>query len=302
MSHRFHILDVFSDKKYKGNQLAVVEDCDDLSQAQMQEITVEFGFSETVFLQKSENPVAAARLRIFTPDSEIPFAGHPTIGCAVLLAELKNQQNVPSSDLLMMLEEKIGLVRTAISFEGAATYAEFDAPELPRLAAFEPKQDLMADALGVSVADIGFENHKACAVHIGPLFVFVFVPVRNSGILKVTAPTYPYWHEAYSGLETFGVYAYCREDGARGGFQARMFGPDLGVPEDPATGSAAAAFSQVIQQFEIQNRASYETHISQGREMGRASSIKLEVEFDGPDLRLVRVGGFAVRVAEGELL
>ena len=134
MGHAFHILDVFTDKPLSGNQLCVVMDADDLDVDQMQAITREFGFSETVFLQSSENPVAAARIRIFTPAQEIPFAGHPTIGTAVLLAAISNSNKENDADRLLVLEEGLGAVRCVVSLkENGSGFAEFDAPQLPQL-------------------------------------------------------------------------------------------------------------------------------------------------------------------------
>lgn len=301
MGYQFHILDVFSDQAYLGNQLAVVEAADDLEPEQMLAITREFGFSETVFLQTSKNPVVTSRLRIFTPAQEIPFAGHPTIGTAVLLAELRNKLNDNNSNILMMLEEEIGIVRSVVSVcSDGASYGEFDAPQLPEVITDVPEIDLIADALGLGVIDIGFENHKVSAARAG--IPYLYVPVRNVALIREAQPTYPHWVEAFDGFGPFGVYVYCREEGGRRGFHVRMFAPDFGVYEDPVTGSAAVGFASVIERFEGINNQFYETHISQGVEMGRRGAIKLEIEFADVAARLVRIGGHAVRVAEGTLL
>lgn len=301
MGLKFHILDVFTDKAYGGNQLAVIEDAGGLDAGQMQAITKEFGFSETVFLQPSQNPLAEARLRIFTPSHEIPFAGHPTVGVAVLLGVKKANSNGCSSNALIMLEEEIGLVRSVVSLDAGKTpYGEFDAPKMPVVYEDVPEVDLVADALGLSVMDIGFENHTLYSAGLGTRFMFV--PLRNIAIVRQVAPDFTYWEQAFGSYGPLGVYAYCRhgvEDDV--GFHARMFAPALGVMEDAATGSAAVAFATVIDKFESAPSQQYETMIEQGYEIGRPSRIKLEVEFEDKHMRAVRIGGHAVQVGEGTL-
>lgn len=301
MGHKFHILDVFTKERYSGNQLAVVEGADDLSSDDMQAITREFGFSETVFLLKPEKPIASARARIFTPRQEIPFAGHPTIGTAVLLGEQKMAGDGDSSNQLLLLEEGLGLVRCAVVLNpGAVTYAEFDAPALPTRLEDVPEMDLIADALSLGCVDIGFENHKISAAEMSVRFIFV--PVRNETVLNQAAPDFSYWDDAFGGQPPLGVFAYCRDEGgANPMFNARMFAPDLGIIEDPATGAAAVAFATVIERFDLGSHTAYETRIEQGRAMGRPSVMKLEMEISDKKARLIRLGGHAVRVAEGTL-
>lgn len=301
MGRKFHILDVFTDKAYSGNQLAVVEDADGLTVEQMQEITREFGFSETVFLQSSENPTAIAKARIFTPMSEIPFAGHPTIGTAILLGEQKAKMNGGAQDVLLVLDEEIGPVRCVVSIASdKASYAEFDVPQLPKAVDDVPEVDLVADALGLDIQDVGFENHKLTSAEIG--IQFIYVPLKNITLVRKAAPDYSYWKQAFSEFGPVGLYVYCRDGvSADSGFHARMFAPDFGVPEDSATGSAVVGFAKLIEKFEIDAQTQYETVIEQGIEMGRPSLIKLEVEFQAKAMKLVRIGGQAVQIASGEL-
>ncbi len=302
MGRKFHILDVFTDQAYEGNQLAIVEDADGLTSEQMLAITKEFGFSETVFLQSSENPTAAAKVRIFTPSSEIPFAGHPTIGTAFLLGSFKAQEQNSGSDILLVLDEEIGPVRCAVSVSsGKACYAEFDVPALPKLISSVPEVDLVADALGVDIQDVGFENHKVMSAKIG--IRFVYVPLKNLSLVRKVSPDFAYWKNAFSKSDPVGVYVYCRGgERADSGYHARMFAPDFGIMEDAATGAAAVGYSRVIEAFEIDAQTKYETIIEQGFEMERPSLLKLEVEFQSKGIKLVRLGGKAVLVASGELV
>lgn len=301
MGHKFHIIDVFTKQACAGNQLAVIEAADDLSDEAMLAITKEFGFSETVFLQKAENPIASAKARIFTPACEIPFAGHPTIGTAILLGEMKNVETSSAVDQLLLLEEGLGLVRCAVGIvPGEVTYAEFDSPVMPVRHEVVPEMDLVADSLSIGCVDVGFENHKISSAEVSVRFIFV--PVRNEAVLNRVKPDFSYWEEAFEPLQPVGVFVYCRDEGsAKPGFNARMFAPDLGVPEDPATGAAAVAFASVIERYDLGSHKFYETRIEQGIAMGRPSLMKLEIEIEEKKARTIRLGGHAVRVAEGTL-
>ncbi len=301
MGLKFHILDVFTDQAFKGNQLAVVEEADDLSSETMLAITREFGFSETVFLQSSDNPTAISKLRIFTPKGEIPFAGHPTIGTAVLLGLQKAKQQNCGQDVLLILDEEVGPVRSvvAVSSEKSA-YAEIDVPQLPKVIERVPEVDLVADALGLDIQDIGFENHKIMSAEIG--IRFVYVPLKNRSLVSKSTPNFAFWSAAFSKENPVGVFVYCRGGEVEGtGFHGRMFAPDFGINEDAATGGAVVGFSRLIERFEIDAQSHYETMISQGFEMGRDSFLKLELELQNRALRQVRLGGKAVLVATGEL-
>src|SRR5262249_3905269 len=128
----YHVLDVFTDTRFGGNPLAIVLDADGLDTARMQRVAREFNLSETVFVQKPQNAAHTARVRIFTPAAELPFAGHPTVGTGALLAELKSSAASGRGDALVVLEEEIGVVRVGVRLRtGAAPFAEFDAPRLP---------------------------------------------------------------------------------------------------------------------------------------------------------------------------
>ncbi len=224
------------------------------------------------------------------------------MGAAVFLAAHRPQLNDNGDKRLLMLDEKIGLVRAAVSLEtNGVAYAEFDVPKLPEVLTSVPEADLVADALGISVADVGFENHKISSAFSG--VKFIFVPVRTCPVIRQASPDMNFWDQAFQNYAPLGVYVYTRDEaGHRGGFHVRMFAPDMGIVEDAATGSAAVGFATVIQKFEVSKRRYYETFLRQGIEMGRESLIKLEVEFADEGLGKVRVGGHAVPVASGELL
>ena len=295
--YQFHTLDVFTADRFAGNQLAVVMDAGALTSVQMQSIAREFAISETVFVLPPSNPAHSAKIRIFTPGLELPFAGHPTIGTAVLLASLKASGAPGMDEALIVLEESIGIVRVGVRHKaGEAAFAEFDTPRLPEPQSAPISIDRMADALSMSPAEIGFENHRPTRYSAG--VPYSFVPVRDLASIARAKMILPYWESAFG---AYGAYVYCRETAhTTSHFHARMFAPDL-IGEDPATGSAAAAFAAVLLRFDDIKDGSRRMVIEQGYEMGRPSSIELEITVTGGQLRLVRIGGRAVRVSSGTL-
>lgn len=300
MPRRYTILDVFTDRPLAGNPLAVVLDGDGLDDERMQAIAGEFNLSETVFVMKAANPVHAASLRIFTPKRELPFAGHPTVGTAVLLAVQAAGENSSRNEMMLVLEEQVGPVRCGVTVAGAgAGHAVFDVPR-PAAAMGEPQSTgAIAGALNLVPSEIGFENHRPSLFGAG--VPFAFVPVRNLETIGRAKPIGAGWEAAF-GNEAVGAFLYCRETVASGHhFHARMFAPGSGITEDPATGSAAAAFSGVIGLFDGPPAGSHRYIVEQGFEMGRPSLIELEVDMDGGQVVAARIGGDAVVVAEGTL-
>jgi trans-2,3-dihydro-3-hydroxyanthranilate isomerase len=301
VTRTYAILDVFTETALEGNPLAVVLDADGLDDAQMQAIAREFNLSETVFVLPAEKPVATARLRIFTPQRELPFAGHPTVGSAVLLATRKAAGGVPGNEMVLMLEEAAGAIRCGVFIQNEkAAHAIFVAPALPSPVPADFDREAVAAALGLLPAEIGFENHKPTAWSAG--VPFMFVPVSGLDAIGNASPNTASWATAF-GSASAGAWLYCREtEGSDRHFHARMFAPGFGIAEDPATGSAAAAFAGVVSQFDAPPSGSYRYVIEQGFEMGRPSLMTLEMDIAGGDIVAVRIGGNAVVVAEGTLL
>ncbi|NEU13323.1 PhzF family phenazine biosynthesis protein [Methylobacterium sp. BTF04] len=296
MPRRFVTLDVFTDTVLTGNPLAVVLDCDGLDGAAMQRIAAEFNLSETVFVLPPAAPRHRAALRIFTPTRELPFAGHPTIGTAVILA-LQDTHAGGTDAVAFGLEEGIGTLACVVETAEARGCARFKMPVLPEFLGAGSAPAALSAALSLEPGQIGFGRHVPSRHALGQ--GFVFVPVANLdaldqakldpaafGALGEPAPLYLYAHEP-TGL------------GRR--YQARMFAPHLGVPEDPATGSAAAAFAGVMMQFEPMGDGEHDIVIRQGIAMGRPSEILLQVCVASGALRSVEVGGAAIVVSEGTL-
>lgn len=301
MALAVHTLDVFTDRRFGGNPLAVVRDADDLDTARMQAIAREINLSETVFVMRPANPAHSAKIRIFTPGRELPFAGHPTIGTAILLAELRAPMVNAERDAIIALEQTIGTVRVGVRLrEGQAPFAEFDAPKLPEVSGTLPSRDRLADALGLLPREIGFENHTALRVEAGN--AFAYVPITGLDAIAKARVNGLHWAATFPESEVAGVYLYTRQCERKGSaFHARMFAPQLGVPEDPATGSAAVGFAGVVAAFDDLPDGMHKRVIEQGYEMGRPSAIALTLIVEGGRLATVRIGGNAVRVIDGAI-
>jgi trans-2,3-dihydro-3-hydroxyanthranilate isomerase len=307
MKLQFHTLDVFTHRKFSGNPLAVVLGADALTTGQMQAITREFNLSETAFVLKPEDPGNTARVRIFFPGGEMPFAGHPTLGTAALLAELRNKPGC-TIETTITLELKAGLTPVRVSRIADRLTGMFTAPVLP----FFPKVKLpglaeTAKALNLDVEDIGFDGHGLASVEAGPRFFYV--PVRSRAALEKSGIREPQWSnllhavnrdESVSTIDA--AYLYARGgDGRDTAFRARMYCPTGGIPEDPATGSATVNLAAQLLSAEKLADGLHRWQIEQGYEMGRPSDLRLEADVDSGKLMAVRIGGSAVRMMSGEL-
>lgn len=302
MGLKFHTLDVFTETPFAGNPLAVVLDADAADPAEMQAIAAEFNLSETVFVLAPENPAHTAKVRIFTPARELPFAGHPTIGAAILLAGLKYGIKT-EHEAIVVLEEGVGPVRVGVVIRpGEAAYAEFDLPKMPQ--EMDPPEDreAVARAIGLIGSDIGFDNHRPTNFSAG--VPYALVPVRDGDVLARSTPVGGLWKGAGFGSPDHpNAFVYTRQTGnPDSAFRARMFAPEMGIVEDAATGSAVAALAGALEKFESLAAGRHILPIEQGVEMGRPSLITLEVEFEAGQLVTARIGGRALRVTEGELV
>ncbi len=301
MPRRFHTLDVFTDHALAGNPLAVVHDCEGLDTERMQAITREFNLSETVFVLPPDDPVNTAKIRIFTPGSELPFAGHPTVGTAVLLAQLRAPEMVGSSGIVIALEETIGLVKVEVSKrQGRAARGVFAIPKLPTMVAEPPRNAVqIAKALGLDADDIGFDGHHCANFAAG--VAFTMVPLKSlDALARARSVASPDFHAAFGGTPTPWCYLYVKT-GPRS-WQTRMFAPSHGIAEDPATGGAAAAFAGTIMAFEKPVDGRDQQHIiMQGVEMGRPSEIVLTLDVERGALHEATIGGGAIIVSEGTI-
>jgi trans-2,3-dihydro-3-hydroxyanthranilate isomerase len=298
MTRRFQTLDVFTETSLAGNSLAVVLDAEGLDDARMQAIAAEFNLSETVFVFEPRNPVNSARIRIFTPKRELPFAGHPTVGAAALIAHQRAGDLLAAQDLRIVLEEPIGdVVCVARRRKGQALASYFELPKLPERLQGQPQSaaEIAAD-LGLEPADIGFDGHEPSLYSAGA--PFLFVPIRTLDAIGRAAPGAMPW-ATKDGPATF---LYTREAEREGSaFHARMFAGPWGVAEDPATGSAVAAFAGIVQAFDRPRDGEHMLTIEQGFEMGRPSLIALGLVVENGALVSGTIGGSVVLVSSGSL-
>jgi trans-2,3-dihydro-3-hydroxyanthranilate isomerase len=272
---RYVVADVFTDEPLTGNQLAVFTDGREVDEATMQKLAREVNFSETVFvLPPSEG--GHVRIRIFTPATELPFAGHPVLGSAFVLA-------APLQLGEIRLETGAGIVPVVLEREGARISFGWMSQPVPRWEAFERADELL-EVLGVQ-SDLAVERY-----HLGP--THVFVALRSPEDVAALAPD-------FGALATFGLVGINCFAGGSTTWKTRMFAPGGGVSEDPATGSAAGPLAIHLARH---GRIAFgdEIEIAQGAEIGRPSKLFARVEGEGDRIDSVEVGGSAVIVARGE--
>lgn len=294
MLHPFHILDVFTETRFGGNQLAVLPDAAGLAPETMQAIAAEFGFSETTFVLPAEDGRHDCRVRIFTPRAEIGFAGHPTIGTALLLARLGRVRRDGVLGRVVM-GQRAGTVSVELRFDGErAVSAELTAPAMPSRAAGPPTA-ATAVALSLAPREI-VATHRASA---GTSFVVVEVP--SVEVLGRAATPSLERLAALGEVGGEGILVFCRvADDPRHDIRARMFAPAHGIAEDPATGSAAVALAGLLAG---EGRADgwQRWRIGQGLEMGRPSLLLASARRAQGRVVEARVAGAAVHVAAGEI-
>ncbi len=301
MRYRFVTLDVFTDRRFAGNPLAVLPEASGLEAGRMQAIAREFGYPETVFVLPPDDPAHLARLRIFTPALEVPFAGHPTIGTALYLARDRCCAAGPDGRVRIVLEENAGPVPVTVLFdEGRPVRAELTTPQRPRHGP-RLEQEPVARALGLATADLAAEGPTPCVAGAG--LSFLMVELRSVDALRRARVVDPAHLAAVLGdLEEPLLYLFTRATGTPGiEVRARMFAPGAGVPEDPATGSAAAALAGLLAAADPRTDGDLAWHIAQGIEMGRPSFLAAHALKRGGLVVEARVAGGAVTVMEGTI-
>lgn len=293
MKLTYHILDVFTRDWLAGNPLAVVSKADDLSTARMQAIAGEFNLSETVFVRAPVNTGHTAQLRIFTPRVELPFAGHPTVGAAVLLG-LHHKLSA------VRLELGVGQVTAIMERVDKRTgEAKFALPHLPERETPVPDTSAIAAALGLSVDQIGCEGMAPALFSAG--VPYYLIPVADATALEAVQVERRGLAEQFP-AGRHSLYVFTKTPNERGNdYAARMFGAGLGIAEDPATGSAAAALIGLIAEQGGLADGQHLIRLRQGREMGRPSLIEMQVNMSAGKLVHAGIGGSAVVLAEGVL-
>ncbi len=298
MNYRFYTLDVFTDKHFTGNPLAVFPAAEGLSNQIMQKIATEFNFSETVFVFPSSNPKADKKVRIFTPTEEIPFAGHPTIGTSFLLTKIGIFSST-KEEFEVILEEGVGNISVTIKcFNGDPFYTELEVLSTPQFNNnFIALQDL-AEMLSLSIQDLIVGDYEIKGVSCG--LPFLFLPIKTINALSKAKVNLTIWQNLRPNLASPHLYLFCNITENK--WRSRMFAPALGITEDPATGSAAAAFGAYLGQKEANLNGHWKWTIEQGIEMGRASLLQISVTKENSLIKSIKVGGSSVLISEGNLL
>jgi trans-2,3-dihydro-3-hydroxyanthranilate isomerase len=306
MKRRYVTTDVFTDRMFGGNPLAVVLDAVGLSTAQMQSIALEFNYSETTFVLPPDDPSNTAKVRIFTPRTEVPFAGHPNVGTAFVLARESPfaAQAAASAGGIFLFEEIAGVVPLKLLTEhGLTVGAEVRAPEALSRRSIVPRETAAA-CLSLEAGDIAMHVHPPQIVSVG--LPFVAVELTSQGALRRSKPDFTAHADLLPLDGSDAIFAYWRprEESAPAGetvLHARTFSPLDGIIEDPATGSACAAAIALLATLDPRDRAERSWRIHQGVDMGRPSLLLGRTAKNQGAVISTHIGGRCVAVLEGIL-
>ncbi|WP_227394916.1 PhzF family phenazine biosynthesis protein [Jeotgalibacillus aurantiacus] len=298
----YSLLDVFTTTPFGGNQLAVFYEEQPLDDVQMQQIARELNLSETVFVQPPSNGSNQKKLRIFTPQMELPMAGHPTIGTAFLLAD-KGLIDVKEGENSWVLEEGVGDIPVTVTQkDGTITSVQMQQP-VPQFGSIFDNRKLAAALLSLSEEDLSDHLHVQTVSSGVP---FLFIPIRSLEAMKKIQFRTDVWEQHFSiNDETQHIFAFSTEtEHADSHVHSRMFAPAMGIAEDPATGGASGPLGAYLVKNGLVQPASnhHFTMVSeQGLEMGRPSFIEIEVKTNGQEIVQVKIGGPSMIVGAGEL-
>jgi trans-2,3-dihydro-3-hydroxyanthranilate isomerase len=300
LKYKYYTADVFTDRPFGGNQLAVFPDARGLDSARMQAIAREFNFSETTFVLPPEDTKHTRRVRIFTPGAEIPFAGHPTVGTAHVLAAV-GEIPLAGDTTRIVFEENVGPVPVAIRAErGVPVFAQLSVAKLPEVGPPPPAPERLAAMLSLRPDDLLGGDMAPEAVSCGN--PFLFIPLRSRDAVARARLRLELWEETLRGYWTDDVFVFALDPEREGSdVRARMFAPGFGVPEDPATGSACVALGGYLAMRDPRRDGTLRWIVEQGFEMGRPSILEVEVDRRGGAITAVRVGGSTVLVCEGQM-
>ena len=282
-SFAFVTVDVFTKQRFGGNPLAVFPDAEGLTDGEMQALAGELNLSETAFVLPPGDPSSTARVRIFTPQHEVPFAGHPNVGTGWVLARQGRDR-----DGVLLFDEAAGLVRVEVERSGEAIVGARVAAPQPLRVESGPAPSAAAACAGLNAADV-VEAHPPLLAGVG--LAFLIVAVTPEALARATPDIAAF--RALSGSDQRSIYIYAREGGR---VRARMFAPLAGIPEDPATGSAGAALAALLLRHD--GGDALDVTITQGVEMGRPSEIRVGARREADGIR-AWVGGSCVPVLDG---
>jgi len=296
---RFLTLDVFTAKPFGGNQLAVFPDATGIPEESLLPICREFNFSEVTFCYPPADAAHTRRVRIFTPGGEIPFAGHPVVGTAAALALCEHAVDGESGRFIFELG--VGLVPVDVRIESdARAWAELSVAKLPEVGPQAPTLNTLAEILSLETSDLVGGALSPQAVSCG--YPFLLVPLKSLAALAKARVRVDRWEQTLKRFWAPEVFLAARDaDQGPTHWRARMFAPGINVPEDPATGSAVAAFGGWLAMKEGKADGTFAWSVDQGMEMGRPSRLEVSATKAGGAVTAVRVAGRAVLMSAGEL-
>jgi len=298
MQLEFITVDVFTERAFGGNPLAVILDGRGVTTAQMQAIAAEFNLAETTFVLPPRDAAHTAEVRIFTPRAEMPFAGHPNVGTAFVLAREGEGKGRPVGEPLIF-EEKAGLVRLDLIKDGTTVVGARVAPPQLLTRGDDIAPDIVAAACSLNAADIETKSHMPCLASCGlPL---VFAEVKTRAALAAARPRTEIFTESLPMERATGILLYVKDQSAGFDLQVRMFAPLYGVPEDPATGSANVALVGLLASLRPERDVSLRLRIAQGVDMGRPSLLEAAAEKRDGKLTALSIGGRCVTMMRGTL-
>jgi trans-2,3-dihydro-3-hydroxyanthranilate isomerase len=299
MRLNFITVDVFTDTQFGGNPLAVVIDADGLSSEQMQKIAAEFNLAETTFVLPPKAAGHTAHVRIFTPRAEMPFAGHPNVGTAFVVAREGSSYGRPLTGQSLMFEEAAGLVRMELLKQGSEiTGARLAAPQ-PLVVGDTMPPDLVAEACSIAAADIETRNHPPCIAGCGA--PFVFAELKRRAALAAAQPRVDVFARHFPRERVTGIHLYVRTNEDALDLQSRMFAPLHGITEDPATGSANVALVGLLAKLRSEPDLRLALKIGQGFDMGRPSLLLAHADKAAGQVVATFIGGNCVPVMRGVL-
>ena len=297
---RYLTADVFTDQPFGGNQLAVFPDASGIPEHRLQDVAREFNFSETTFVYPPSDQAHTRRVRIFTPGNELPFAGHPTVGTAHVLADI-GEIVLSGDSTRIVLEELVGPVPVTISAEhGRPTYCALSVVKLPEEGPPAPPREALARALSLETSDLLDGDWEPRGWTCG--VPYLFVPVRDRAAVARSRINGEAWDRTLPGTWAPEIVLFARE-GERAGsdLHGRMYAPGFGISEDPATGSAAAAMAGYLAKRDSRRDGTLRWRLEQGFEMKRPSILDIEADVSRGEITGVRVGGETVLVCEGTM-
>ncbi|MBK8908387.1 MAG: PhzF family phenazine biosynthesis protein [Rhodospirillales bacterium] len=294
----FVTADVFTDRPFGGNPVAVFPNGRGLTERQMQLVAREFNLSETVFVLPPDRPEHTRQLRIFTPAAELPFAGHPTLGAAYVLAAI-GEVALQGNQTDIVFEEGVGPVPVRIvAVDDRPVFAQLSVARLPDRGPQPPAASELAAMLSLEPSDFAAEPPEVWSCGVP----FTFVALAGLDPLRRARLRRDVWESVLAASAAPAAFMFCREtEREASDIHARMFAPDMGIAEDPATGAAAAALAGYLGSRADRSDRTLRWIVEQGFEMGRPSILEVEADVRNGDTVAVRVGGASVLISRGEM-